>query len=326
MSNVLIQAVRDYATANYNKNGWDYMVECWEDADIAEAIGGAKSAKAAIAKVKKELAPLAERREEVRAEADWSEPVTVGAGFMPEAEAEPIDWSAKLREAASEVITGKAMATEGKAKGASALAVMVEAFASDDVAARPWSFDIIGGADDVHTFVRCTGTEEFGNDKLEWKLNGQGKVSRDAQAAFKTGLQLEFFGQAPNASLWTTASNAILIARAIRQEGMTAIVEGGTVKLEGGTTDKAKAMREAKSLAALGKVAKDETGSNRATPSNDKAKDEGRAATPEEITRAAVALVKLIASGKADACNATLSNLRAIARLVASAPEAFAEI
>ena len=250
-------------------------------------------------------------------------PVVVGAGMWPEADA--IDWSAKLREAASEVITGKAMATEGKAKGASALAVMVEAFASDDVAAREWSFDIKGGADDVHTFARCTGTEEFGNDKLEWKLNGQGKVSRDAQAAYKTGLQLEFFGQAPNASLWTTASNAILIARAIRQEGMTAIVEGGSVKLEGGTTDKAKAMREAKSLAALGKVAKDETGSNRAKPSNDKA-DEGRAATPEEISRATVALVKLIASGKADACNATLSNLRAIAKLVASNPEAFEEI
>lgn len=250
-------------------------------------------------------------------------PVVVGAGMWPEADA--IDWSAKLRDAASEVITGKAMATEGKAKGASALAVMVEAFASDDVAARPWSFDITGGADDVHTFARCTGTEEFGNDKLEWKLNGQGKVSRHAESAYKTNLQLEFFGQAPNASLWTTASNAILIARAIRAEGMSATVEGGTVKLEGGTTDKAKAMREAKSLAALGKVAKDETGSNRAKPSNDKA-DEGRAATPEEITRAAVALVKLIASGKADACNATLSNLRAIARLVASNPEAFEEI
>lgn len=249
--------------------------------------------------------------------------VIVGEGIWPEANT--IDWSAKLREAAGEVITGKAMTLEGKAKGASALAVMVEAFASDDVAARPWAFDIIGKGDDVHTYVRCTGAAEFGNDDLPWKRNAQGKVSREAQAAYKTGLQLEFFGQAPNASLWTTASNAILIAKAIREEGMTATVEGGTVKLSGGTTDKAQAMREAKSLAALGKVAKDETGSNRAKPSNDKA-DEGRAATPEEISRATVALVKLIASGKADACNATLSNLRAIAKLVASNPEAFEEI
>lgn len=237
-----------------------------------------------------------------------------------------IDWDAKLREAAGEVITGKAMVTVGKERGASALAVMVEAFASDDVAARPWTFDIKVKNGDVHTHVACTGTAEFGNDDLAWKRNGQGAISREAQAAYKTGLQLEFFGQAPNASLWTTASNAILIARAIREEGMTAKVEGSGVKLEGGTTDKAKAMREAKSLAALGKVAKDETGSNRAKPSNDKQADEGRVATPEEITRATVALVKMIASGKADACNATLSNLRAIAKLVTSNPDAFAEL
>jgi hypothetical protein len=249
--------------------------------------------------------------------------VTVGAGIWPEADA--IDWGAKLREAAGEVITGKAMVTAGKDRGASALAVMVEAFASDDVAAHPWSFDIMGKGGDVHTHVACSGTNEFGNDDLPWKRNAQGAISREAQAAYKTGLQLEFFEQAPNASLWTTASNAILIARAIRAEGMTATVEGGTVKLEGGTTDKAKAMREAKSLAALGKVAKDETGSNRTKPSNDKA-DEGRAATPEEITRATVALAKTIASGKADACNATLSNLRAIAKLIASNPEAFEEL
>jgi hypothetical protein len=324
MSNVFIQEVRDYATANYGKGGMDYLVECWSDEDIAEAIGKAKSAKGAIANVKKALAPLAERREEVRAEADWSEPFTVGAGFMPEADA--IDWGAKLREAASEVITGKAMATEAKAKGASALAVMVEAFASDDVAAHKWAFELKSAEGDTHTYVRCNGTNEFGDDKLEWKLNGQGKVSKVAQTAYKTALQLEFFGQAPNASLWTTASNAIAIARAIREEGMSATVEGSGVKLEGGTSDKAKAMREAKSLAALGKVAKDEAGSNRAKPNNDKQADEGRAATPEEVTRATVALVKLIASGKADACNATLSNLRAIAKLVASNPDAFAEL
>jgi len=248
--------------------------------------------------------------------------VTVGTGIWPEAET--IDWSAKLHEAAGEVITGKAMATEGKNRGASALAVMVEAFASDDVAARPWTFDIMGKGGDVHTHVRCTGTTEFGNDDLPWKRNAQGAISREAQAAYKTGLQLEFFGQAPNASLWTTASNAILIARAIREEGMTAKVEGGTVKLEGGTTDKAKAMREAKSLAALGKVAKDETGSNRAKPSNDKVADV-RQATPNEITLAACAIVKLIAKGEITEGQNVLGNIREIVRLFNSNPEAFAE-
>ena len=239
--------------------------------------------------------------------------------------AQATDWSAKLFEAAGEVITGKAMATEAKNRGASALAVMVEAFASDDVAAREWTFDVKVG-DDVHTHVRCTGTTEFGNDDLAWKLNGQGKVSRDAQAAYKTGLQLEFFGQAPNASLWTTASNAILIARAIREEGMTALVDDGELKLAGGTTDKAQAMRDAKSLAALGKVAKGEAGTNRAKPSNDTSEGEVREWTPFELTRMTVAFAKVIASGKADACNATLGNLRELARLVASNPDAFAEL
>jgi hypothetical protein len=249
--------------------------------------------------------------------------VTVGAGIWPEADA--IDWGAKLREAAGEVITGKAMVTAGKDRGASALAVMVEAFASDDVAAHPWSFDIMGKGGDIHTHVACSGTNEFGNDDLPWKRNAQGAISREAQAAYKAGLQLEFFEQAPNASLWTTASNAILIARAIREEGMTAKVEGAGVKLEGGTTDKAKAMREAKSLAALGKVAKGEAGSNRAKPSNDKQADEGRAATPNEITLAACAIVKLIAKGEIAEGQNVLGNIREIVRLFNSNPEAFAE-
>lgn len=249
--------------------------------------------------------------------------VIVGAGIWPEQNTE---WVAALKDAATAVVTGKAMATEGKAKGATALAVMVAAFASDDVAAHPWAFDILGKGDAVHTYVSCTGTEELGNDDLAWKLNGQGKVSREAQTAYKTGLQLEFFNREPNASIWTTASNAIAIARAIRQEGMTALVEDGELKLAGGTTDKAAAMRDAKSLAALGKVAKDETGSNRAKPSNDKGEVEVKELTPFEVSRMAVAIAKIIATGKADACNATLSNLREVARLVASNPKAFEEL
>lgn len=249
--------------------------------------------------------------------------VTVGAGFMPQPNTE---WVAALQDAATAVITGKAMALEGKEQGATALAVMVAAFASDDVAAHPWNFDLKCKNGDVHTYVECTGASEFGNDDLPWKRNAQGAVSREAQAAYKTGLQLEFFNREPNASIWTTASNAILIARAIREEGMTALVVNGELKLTGGTTEKAEAMRDAKSLAALGKVAKDETGTNRAKPSNDKAEGEVKELTPFEVSRMAVAIAKIIATGKADACNATLSNLREVARLVASNPKAFEEL
>lgn len=37
----LIEEVRAYAYAHYTEGGWDVLVECWEDADIAEAIAGA---------------------------------------------------------------------------------------------------------------------------------------------------------------------------------------------------------------------------------------------------------------------------------------------
>ena len=63
----LINAVRHYAHANYNQDGWDYVVECWEDGDIMECLDGASTVKQAIANVRDALAPLAERRDEVRA-------------------------------------------------------------------------------------------------------------------------------------------------------------------------------------------------------------------------------------------------------------------
>jgi hypothetical protein len=230
--------------------------------------------------------------------------------------------------AAQAAIKGKADIDSAKAKGAAALAVMVAGFASEDIAARPWDFTITGKAStDAHVHVACTGSNEFGNDNLEWKRNSEGKVSREAQSAYKTALQNTFFNlPESNAAVWTMASKAIPMARAIREEGMLATIENGALKLSGGTSDRAKAMTEAKNLSALAKVAKDETGTNRAAPShNGEGVTEAKVATPEEITRAAVAIVKIIAKGEADACNATLSNLRAIAKLVASNPEAFAD-
>ena len=46
----LIKAVRDHANKNYNK-GWDVIVESWGDSDIAEELGGSKTAAGAIAKI-----------------------------------------------------------------------------------------------------------------------------------------------------------------------------------------------------------------------------------------------------------------------------------
>ena len=67
----LIKAVRDHALANWGKDGWDFLVECWDDEDIADAIGNAKTPKAAIAACKRKVKWLDEYRSEIRATADW---------------------------------------------------------------------------------------------------------------------------------------------------------------------------------------------------------------------------------------------------------------
>lgn len=67
----LIRAVRDYALDNYNDDGWDYLVECWEDDYILECIGTAKTTKQAINNVRDALRPLADMRDEVRAAGEW---------------------------------------------------------------------------------------------------------------------------------------------------------------------------------------------------------------------------------------------------------------
>ncbi|WP_116131820.1 hypothetical protein [Tropicimonas sp. IMCC34043] len=63
----LIAAVREYAVANYDKDGFDFLVECWTDDDIANAITGAKSKTAAIAAARKAVKVLADARQDARA-------------------------------------------------------------------------------------------------------------------------------------------------------------------------------------------------------------------------------------------------------------------
>lgn len=332
-----IKAIRAHAEANYNKDGWDFLVECWSDEDIAEAAGKARSDKAAIAKVKAALRPLAERREEVRAEADidWREPVTVGAGVAEGFEAEQSEVMTaeqageNLPAAAQAAIEGKAQVEQGKAKGTAALAVMTAGFACDEVAGRDWTFDIMVKGD-VHTHVTCTGTNEFGNDDLAWKRNGEGAVSKVAQSAYKHGLCAAFFGLKSSVpAVWTMVSKAIPMARAIREEGMTAKIVDGALVLEGGSGERAEAMRAAKSLSALAKVAEGKTGTSRESHGNAKGEGDGegeaRIATPAEIMAIAARLVEGAAKGEEALSNTALSFARKIAKLIADNPEAFAE-
>lgn len=162
--------------------------------------------------------------------------------------------------------------------------------------------------------------------------NEDGSDHRKKQGAFRARALSELFRVPGDQSAGAKATWALATGKAlptalrIVAEGMSASLnEEGKLVLDGGEGEAAEAIKAAasKSTSALVKAAKGDAGTNRNAPQNDKG--EGREATPSEITRAAVAIAKLIAKGEATACAATLSNLRELARLVASNPDAFAE-
>lgn len=46
----LVQDVKVFALDHYNDGGWDVIVECWSDAEIADQIGKATTLKGALKK------------------------------------------------------------------------------------------------------------------------------------------------------------------------------------------------------------------------------------------------------------------------------------
>jgi hypothetical protein len=58
----LITAVRAHATDNYNTGGWDVVVECWSDSELAREIGKCRTAAGAIRRMAGIVAMYAERR------------------------------------------------------------------------------------------------------------------------------------------------------------------------------------------------------------------------------------------------------------------------
>jgi hypothetical protein len=232
--------------------------------------------------------------------------------------------------AAQAAIKGKAEIDNAKAKGAAALAVMVAGFASDEIAKRAWAFDIKASDGSVHYHVDCTGLAEFGETEGAWRYNGEGAISKASQTAYKNGLSTAFFNLPQSVpAVWTMISKAVPMARAIRDEGMTATIEDGELKLTGGTGERADAMRGAKSLSALAKLAKGETGTDRETHGNAKGAGEGegeaRLASPAEIMALAARLCEGVAKGEESMSNTALSFARRIAELVSANPDAFAE-
>jgi hypothetical protein len=67
----LAAAVKAHALANWGKDGWDWVYECFEYSDYVEEIGGAKTVAGAIRNVKKYAVLRQEQAEEIQASTEW---------------------------------------------------------------------------------------------------------------------------------------------------------------------------------------------------------------------------------------------------------------
>jgi hypothetical protein len=67
----LIAAVRAHAEANWGTAGWDFVVESWDDQEIADTIGDAVTVEDAIARCGAICGILEERRSEMMNMAGW---------------------------------------------------------------------------------------------------------------------------------------------------------------------------------------------------------------------------------------------------------------
>lgn len=62
-------AIKAHALANYEKDGWDYVVECYDDAQIVEIIKTARTIAGAIKMMRAHVKPRADYRADIQAEA-----------------------------------------------------------------------------------------------------------------------------------------------------------------------------------------------------------------------------------------------------------------
>lgn len=58
----LIAEIKAHAREHYNDGGWDVIVECWDDAQIAETIGQASTVKGVIQKFRPLVGIWADRQ------------------------------------------------------------------------------------------------------------------------------------------------------------------------------------------------------------------------------------------------------------------------
>ena len=62
----LIDGVKAHALANYETGGWDYLVEAYEDNEVAKLIAGETTLEGAIARVAEVMEILDDRRSDIQ--------------------------------------------------------------------------------------------------------------------------------------------------------------------------------------------------------------------------------------------------------------------
>ena len=62
----LVAAIKAYALKHYSDGGWDVIVECWSDEDIAQTIGDATSIRDARARMMRVVDVYADRQADAR--------------------------------------------------------------------------------------------------------------------------------------------------------------------------------------------------------------------------------------------------------------------
>jgi hypothetical protein len=65
----IVNTVRKHAELHYNDGGWDYVVEAWSDEDILETAKFPCTGPQAIARVRRDVALMDDRRKDIQAEA-----------------------------------------------------------------------------------------------------------------------------------------------------------------------------------------------------------------------------------------------------------------
>lgn len=70
----LINDIRGYALANYDKGGWDVIVEAWDDDQIADVIGKARTLNGALRKLRPIIDVYADRQTDARVEGAYDPP------------------------------------------------------------------------------------------------------------------------------------------------------------------------------------------------------------------------------------------------------------